>query len=135
MEEEIWKDIKGYEGLYQVSNLGRVKRIGDSVTIGMYGQTIVRHRNQIIKPFKGKRQNDYWRVTLCKDGIPKRFTIHHLVYMTFVGNIPDGMQVNHIDEDKDNNSVDNLNLMTAKENCNWGTRIERILITKREKYK
>lgn len=129
---EIWRDIKGYEGLYQVSNLGRIKRICDSITIGIYGQIIVRHRNNIIKGFKGKRQNDYWRVYLYKNGKRKKYTVHILVYTSFFGEIPDGYQVNHIDENKDNNSIFNLNLLTPKENCNWGTRNERIIKTKKK---
>ena len=124
---EVWKDIKDYEGLYQVSNLSRVKRISNSITIGMYGQTIIRSRtNTIIKGYKGKRQNDYWRVILYKDGERKKYAIHRLVYETFVGEVPTGYQVNHIDENKDNNCLSNLNLLTAKENSNWGTRNERI---------
>jgi hypothetical protein len=131
---EIWRDIKGYEGLYQVSNLGRVKRICDSIMIGMYGQIIVRYRNNnIIKGFKGKRQNDYWRVYLYKNGSRKKHLVHVLVYETFFGDIPEGMQVNHKDENKDNNSAFNLNLLTPKENCNWGTRNERITKTKNKK--
>ena len=130
---EIWRDIKDYEGLYQVSNLGRIKRICDSITIGMYGQIIVRHRNNIIKGFKGKRQNDYWRVYLYKNGSRKKHLVHVLVYETFFGDIPEGMQVNHKDENKDNNSAFNLNLLTPKENCNWGTRNERITKTKIKK--
>ena len=50
----------------------------------------------------------------------KAFLVHRLVYATFVGEIPDGLQVNHIDECKENNVLSNLNLMTAKENTNWG---------------
>lgn len=124
---EIWKDIKGYEGIYQVSNLGRVRRIKGWETIGMYGQIIKRQSNGIIQGYKGKRQNDYWRVQLRKDGKTIKKTVHQLVYEAFVGEIPDGMQVNHIDENKDNNRLDNLNLMTPKENSNWGTRTDRIV--------
>lgn len=127
LPSEVWKDIEGYEGLYQVSSLGNIKRICDSVTIGMYGQTIVRHRNgDIIKGYRGKRSNDYWRIVLFSNGQRKRYAIHILVYKAFVGEIPEGMQVNHIDENKDNNCVWNLNLLTPKENCNWGTRNERV---------
>lgn len=130
---EIWRDIPGYEGLYQISNLGRVKRIFDRVFIGKYGQTIIQRPNDTIKGFKGKRQNDYWRVYLYKNNSRKKYTVHVLVYKSFFGEIPDGYQVNHMDENKDNNSIFNLNLLTPKENSNWGTRNERISKTKLNK--
>lgn len=104
---EIWRDIEGYEGLYQVSNYGRVKN---------------RH-NRIIKQETVK--GGYHRVHLWKNGKDSHKMISVLVYKTFIGDIPNKMQVNHIDENKDNNNVSNLNLMTPRENCNWGTRNER----------
>lgn len=61
----------------------------------------------------------------CKDGKGRPFQWHRVIYYYFKGEIPEGMQVNHIDEDKTNNTLSNLNLMTPKENNNWGTRNER----------
>lgn len=113
MKKEIWKDIKGYEGLYQVSNLGRVKSLN-------YNHT---GREEILKSQKDKY--DYLCVNLYRNGVMKRYTIHRLEYEAFYGKIPDGMQVNHINEDKTDNSLENLNLMTPKENTNWGTGIKR----------
>jgi len=114
MEEiEIWKDIPGYEGKYQVSNLGNVKSMN-------YMHTKKEH---IL--IKSVQPTGYHTVTFCKNGKAKQYLVHRIVYQTFAGEIPEGMQVNHIDENKLNNNIDNLNLMTPKENCNWGTHIER----------
>jgi len=108
MEEiEIWKDIPGYEGKYQVSNLGNVKSMN-------YMHTKKEH---IL--IKRVQPTGYHTVTFCKNGKAKQYLVHRIVYQTFAGEIPEGMQVNHIDENKLNNNIGNLNLMTPKENCNW----------------
>lgn len=112
---EIWKDIKGYEGLYQVSNEGRVKSI-------RYRKEKILHQNKV---------RGYLRTILSKNGVKTQYQTHRLVYETFESDIPNGLQVNHIDENKENNCVENLNLMTPKENMNWGTNRQRAA----EKYK
>lgn len=113
MKEEIWKFVPGYDGLYMVSNLGRVKSLGNGKT----------HKTeQILRPCKVR---GYLLAALCKDGKRKRFLVHRLVWEAFNGPIPKGMQVNHINEKKDQNNLENLSLMTAKENTNWGTGIDR----------
>lgn len=110
---ELWKDIKGYEGLYQVSDLGRVKR----VTTG--------------RLLKGRQHpQGYLGVTLSKNNIKSTKTIHRLVAETFIPKTENNPQANHIDEDKTNNKVSNLEWMTAKENINHGTRNERAAKTK-----
>lgn len=75
----------------------------------------------------------YYTVRLRKDGIAKTLLVHRLVWTTFNGTIPDGKEINHKDEDKANNSLSNLELTTHKENCNFGTRIERCA-SKHRKY-
>ena len=110
---EIWKDIIGYEGLYQVSNLGNVKSLN-------YRRT---GKEQILKA--GKNKQGYLLVALSKNGNMKKYLIHRLVYETFKGQIPEGMQCNHLSEVKTENNLENLNLMTPKENSNFGTRNER----------
>ena len=87
------------------------------------GQVFSYKRNKYIGA-KGK--NGYYRVTLTSDeGVVWRTYIHRVIWFAVNGDIPDGMQVNHIDEDKNNNSISNLNLMTPKENINYGTGKER----------
>ena len=114
LEKEIWKDIPNYEGLYQASNLGRVKSLERSY----------RRKEKILKP--QITSIGYYQVGLWKQSIVKRYLVHRLVWEAFNGTIPENMQVNHINEIKADNRLENLNLMTAKENCNWGTRNEKI---------
>jgi len=113
MEEEIWKDIPGYEGLYMVSNLGNVKSLN-------YMHT---HKEHLLSPGISK---GYLIVVLRNNNKSKNMLVHRLVYQSFNGEIPEGMTVNHIDEDKTNNKLNNLNLLTRAENNVWGTRIERV---------
>ena len=118
---EVWRDIRGFESLYQVSNIGRVKRLS-GYTITKAGWRLpVKER---IRAFSLNGQG-YYQVVLTGFGKRETFRVHRLVYETFVGPIPEGMQVNHIDENKLNNCVWNLNLMTPKQNTNWATCIER----------
>lgn len=107
--KELWKDIKDYEGIYQVSNLGRVKRVATG---------------RVLKGCKDKY--GYLRVDLCKNGKHKNHKIHRLVAQAFIPNTENKLEVNHIDENKTNNTVSNLEWMTAKENSNHGTRNERM---------
>ena len=105
---EIWKDIEEYEGLYQVSNLGRVKR----VTTG-----------RILKGCK--HSGGYLHICLYKNGSQFTKIIHRLVAQAFIPNPESKPQVNHIDEDKTNNMVSNLEWSTSNENNNHGTRNKR----------
>lgn len=109
---EVWKDIQGYEGLYQVSNLGRVKSLGrfiDRLVYGNYWQ-----EEKILKPNKTKY--GYLIVELRKNKKPKSFLVHRLVAITFIPNSENKPEVDHINADKTNNSVNNLRWVTAKEN-------------------
>ena len=120
-ENEIWKDIPEYEGLYQVSNLGRVKSLERFRKGKNDSSTSVKEK---IKKSVISR-NGYCRVILWKESIGKWHCVHRLVYLAFNGPIPENMQVNHINEIKTDNRLENLNLMTPKENTNFGTGIER----------
>lgn len=115
MKKEIWKDIKGYEGLYQVSNFGRVKSL-----VNNKGQ----YREKILNPIIG---NGYYRVRLFKNKQNKLYSVHRLVAEAFIPN-PDNLpQVNHRDENKLNNSVDNLEWCDNKFNMNYGTARQRMV--------
>lgn len=114
--EEIWKDIEGYEGCYQVSNLGRVKSLGNGKT-----------HNSSERILKGNNIKGYLVVKLSKEGKQKQYLIHRLVAQVFIPNPNNLLQVNHIDEDKTNNTVSNLEWCSAKYNMNYGTRTQRVV--------
>lgn len=100
--EEFWRPIKGYEGLYEVSNFGRIKSL-------KYG------KERILKPFNGNR--NYLRVHLSKNNKPINAQIHRLVAEAFIENPKNKPFVNHIDFDQHNNKVNNLEWCTQSENC------------------
>lgn len=121
MMEELWKDIEGYEGLYQVSNLGRVK------SLKRYSKNNKNNNDRILKPVLNTK--GYLQLALCKNGVKYNKKLHRLVAQAFIPNPENKPQVNHIDEDKTNNIVSNLEWMTNKENRNHGTAIKRMCIT------
>ena len=114
MKKEYWKPVVGYEGLYEVSNWGRVK----SVNYNHTGKEKILKQNQI--------KNGYKSVMLYKDGNGKNYLVHRLVAEAFLPNPNDYKEVNHKDENKLNNSVDNLEWCTNEYNHNYGTINERI---------
>ena len=108
--KEIWEPIKGYEGLYEVSSLGRVKSLKRKVE----NNGGLQMRRETILRASGKT---HLGVTLCKNGKTKRLSVHRLVAEAFVPN-PEGKPVvDHIDTNPKNNSVDNLRWVTTQENC------------------
>ena len=122
---EEWRDIKGYEGLYQVSNEGRVRSLDRTIKqktkLGNY--KIFTMKGRILKAANVNR--GYLAVQLWKDGIAKMRFIHRLVAEAFIPN-PDNLpQVNHKDEDKTRNVVENLEWCSEKYNSNYGTAIAR----------
>jgi hypothetical protein len=117
---EEWRDIKGYEGLYQVSNLGRVKSLSRTIERSKYGSIFVSEKILSTNSTKG-----YLYVSLCKCGKQKRVRVHRLVAEAFIPNQDNLPEVNHKDENKENNAVSNLEWCTNKYNCNYGTGRER----------
>lgn len=114
--KEIWRDIVGYEGLYQVSNLGRVRSMDryDNLKHFRKGKILIQHI-----------YTGYLYVSLCKNGKIKMYRVHRLVAMAFIPNPNNLPQVNHKDENKQSNIVENLEWCDARYNMNYGTAIER----------
>lgn len=114
--KEIWKDIPGYEGYYQASNLGRVKSL-ERISIRNNGKSenAVYHTKERLKEIQ-KQKKGYSQVVLYKDGTPKTIRLNTLIARMFVPNPENKPFVNHIDGNKDNNRADNLEWVTAKEN-------------------
>ena len=113
---EIWKDIQGYEGLYQVSNLGRVKSLGRNVKRPLTKIGYVWQPERILKGRKDTK--GYLRVVLYKDQISKGFKVHRLVAVAFIPNPENKPEVDHINRDVSDNNVKNLRWASHKENMN-----------------
>lgn len=111
---EVWKPIKNYEGLYEISNIGRVRSLDRKIT----------DKNGKIKYFKGKvlkarkNKNGYFIISLCKDGKYETLQISRLVASAFIPNPNNKPCVDHIDTNRENNEVSNLRWVTYKENNN-----------------
>lgn len=112
--KEIWKDISNYEGRYQISNLGNVKSLN-------YARTKKEH---ILKPQIDK--DDYKYVNLYKNGKSKHYLVHRLVAQAFIPNKNNLPQINHKDENRQNNSYNNLEWCTCEYNNNYGDRNKKI---------
>lgn len=110
---EEWKPIEGYEGLYEVSNMGRVKSLGNDKS----------RKDKIL--FQYENKSGYLYVTLCKDNKLRSFRVHRLVATAFIPNPNNLPTVNHINEIKNDNRLDNLEWMNMKQQINHGTCIQR----------
>ena len=107
--QEIWKDVKGYEGGYQVSSLGNVRSLKK------------KHYLKLLRPSVSKRfGRGYYQVVLSKDGIQNTFKVHVLVASAFLGYTPNGLNsgpvVDHIDNDPLNNNLKNLQIISSRVN-------------------
>ena len=132
---EVWKDIKGYEGLYQVSNEGRIKSLPKKWSCGDRNST--RYHDSIIMK-QSLDEKGYKMVCLSKNGKSTTKKVHKLVANAFIENTDNLPQVNHKDENKENNYIhinedgsvnlekSNLEWCTAKYNVRYGTRMERV---------
>lgn len=119
--EEIWKPVVGYEGFYEVSNIGRVRSLSRIVECndGRKRKLKTRILRQSCAP------SGYYMVTLHKNGKQKSGLVHRLVCEAFIPNPLVKDEVNHKDENSKNNNATNLEWVTTKENNNYGTRKER----------
>ena len=111
LNNEIWKDISNYEGLYQVSNLGNIRSL-NRYTNGRNSKRLI--KGKILKVFKDK--DGYMNVNLYKNAEIKQFKVSRLVAQAFIPNIDNKPQVNHIDGNRYNNQVSNLEWCTSREN-------------------
>lgn len=112
MKTEIWKDIVGYEGYYQVSNLGRIRSLDRTVTSRNTTRTI---RGKILKP-KINSINGYNSVMLGMSGVAKYVRVHRVVAQSFIDNPDNKPEINHINGNKSDNRVLNLEWVTHREN-------------------
>lgn len=112
---EIWKDIRGYEGMYQVSSHGRVRSLSRKSTSKRHGKRVeISLKGRILKSVLGKK--GYTQVTLHKDGSSKTFGIHCLVAAAFIGERPPGFDVCHKNGVRSSNKSSNLRYGTRAEN-------------------
>lgn len=128
--EEIWKDIEGYEGLYQVSNLGRVKSLSREVvrpTLGKYTTLEIIRKSHYDK-------DGYLTLSLSKGSKYKLFKIHRLVATAFIPNPENKPQVNHINGIKTDNTLENLEWVTASENVRHAYESGLVVSLKGEKH-
>lgn len=114
--KEIWKDIKGYEGLYQISNFGNVKSLARRVNCGDNKTRLKQER--ILK--NTLDNHGYLTTSLCDNRKKEKYLIHRLVAEVFIPNPNNLPQVNHIDENKTNNNVENLEWCTQQYNSTYG---------------
>lgn len=123
--KEIWKPIKGYEGYYEVSNLGRVRSV----------ERIVERKDGSIRRYKGKIlspcfPHGYAHVNLARNGKYKSVKVHRLVAESFIPNPNNYSEINHKNEIKDDNRVSNLEWCSRKYNCNYGNRASKFIQSK-----
>lgn len=117
---EIWKDVLGFEGFYKASNLGEIYSCPRKGTKG-----------GIRKKTVCKTNGGYELMRLSNGEKTETKLVSHVIWEAFNGPIPEGMEINHRDENKLNSHLENLELVDRKTNCNWGTRNERIVESRR----
>ena len=120
---ELWRPVKGYEGFYEVSNLGRVRSVDRFVRNSHNGDYTVFKKSIIKKPTLD--DGGYETITLNKEGRWETRLVHRLVAIAFLGDPEEGQEVNHKDENKRNNQVSNLEWCSKAYNVRYGTRARR----------
>lgn len=130
MEEiEQWQDIKGHEGKYQASDQGRVRSITRTI-INCRGRK-QSFRETILRP--DYAPNGYERVSLPKNGKYKHHRVAKIIYETFVGPVPEGMEIDHLNGNNRDNRLENLRVCTHKENCNNPITLERVRLANQKR--
>lgn len=112
---EIWKSIKGYEEFYEISNFGNIKSLSRTIKKNQYD---IKLKEKILKPFKNL--NGYLHIELHKNGKGQKIKIHILMAINFLNHIPNkthDIVVDHIDNNKHNNNLNNLQLLNNRQNC------------------
>jgi hypothetical protein len=112
-KSEEWRSVDGYEGIYEVSDLGRLRRA--------YRGPKTQGRHRLIRAYPNR--NGYFFFRLSRKGTVTRRAAHSMVMLAFVGPRPDGLQVNHVDGDKGNNRLRNLEYVTRQENMRHAVRL------------
>lgn len=120
--------IKGYGKRYKIFENGEIHSL-ERYQKGVYG-----NKRRLMKLSSSIDTSGYRSVMLYKNGVQKRYRLHRLIYTAFVGNIPKGLQINHSDGDKLNNSLENMEIVTAKENVRHAWRIGLCHAYDRKKY-
>jgi hypothetical protein len=114
-KKEEWKPVVGYEGLYEVSNIGKIKSLKKTVNHKLYG---TKNKNEFILNINKTTNFGYYKCKLTKDGITRCYFVHRIVANAFIENKNNYPIINHIDGIKTNNSVDNLEWCTYRHNAN-----------------
>lgn len=125
---EVWKDVVGYEGIYQISNLGNVKSLNRYAKTKCGNERFFKGKVLIKRLLKG-----YERVELNNNGVAKQWSVHRLVALAFIPNPNNLPVINHKDEVKTNNNIDNLEWCTVKYNNNYGNRNLKVSLKTRGK--
>lgn len=125
MKEEIWKNIRDYGDYYEVSNFGRVRSKNRTIEQECKGKKVnFTYKGSILK--QQLINSGYYVVSLSKSSIQKKFLVHRLVAETFLDNPKNYSQINHVDENKLNNNLDNLEWCDAKYNILYNNRATKI---------
>lgn len=118
MENEIWKDIPGYEGMYQVSDKGGIRSCERTIVTRRGFARVIKGKE--IKP--SLNNGGYLITHLCKGSVIKSFCVHYIVALAFIGKRPKNMDVDHINEDKKDNRICNLRYLSRHENASRSTK-------------
>lgn len=119
--EEIWRPIKNFEGLYEVSNCGRVKSLSKT-WVG--GRGVIRSKDETFLKLSNNNSKKYYRAGLSKNGKCKWFSVHRLVLSAFSENVNNLPEINHIDGNKSNNNLDNLEWISVSDNTKHAFRLK-----------